>query len=326
MLQRNLSLDILRILACLGVIAIHTSGSPIVHQMVDSGSVWYTECMVLNALARWAVPVFAMLTGFFMLDPQKEIPVKKLFSRYLVRIVISLVFWSFFYAFSLHKPYYPLGSQEGHFWYLEMLIGLYLSMPILRLVARNAVLLNYCCWVWIAFMCYVFLANFFVLPIKLGDILFPRFAGYCLVAYWIKTRFADKNVDKKTVAIIYSLGIVGLFITILAGCRLQNPETAFYSYDAPNVMVTAIALFLFFVRHPLSQGCAGHGLIEECSKCTFGIYLMHLWVLIQIFFRMHRFISSPIPLTIICVGITFSVSFFITWLIRKIPYLNRLIV
>lgn len=325
-MQRNLSLDILRILACLGVITIHTSGSLIVHHMVDLDTLWYKECLALDAIVRWAVPVFAMLTGFFMLDPQKEVSIKKLFSRNLVRIVISLVFWSFFYAFALHKPYYPLGSQEGHFWYLEMLIGLYLSIPILRQVARNEVLLNYSCWVWIAFMCYVFLANFFVLPIKLGDILFPRFAGYCLVAYWLKKRFAEKNENNKTAFIIYSLGIVGFLITILAGCRSQNPETAFFSYDAPNVMVTAIAVFLFFVRHPLSQGCAGHGLIEECSKCTFGIYLMHLWVLIQFFFRLHRFILSPIPLTIICVSVTFTVALCITWLIRKIPYLNRLIV
>lgn len=325
-MQRNLSLDILRILACLGVITIHTSGSPIVHQMVEKGSVWYTECMVLNALVRWSVPVFAMLTGFFLLDPKKEVSFKSLFSRYLVRIFVALVFWSFFYAVSLHKPFYPLGSQEGHFWYLEMLIGLYLSIPILRLIASNEATLKYCCLVWIVFMCYAFMANFFALPIKLGDILFPRFAGYCLAAYWIKTSLSERTSNNNLSVALYFLGAVGLLFTVFVGYRSQNPETVFYSYDAPNVMVTAFAVFLFFVRHPLSHDCTGHGLIEECSRCTFGIYLIHLWLLIQIFFRMHRFIPGPIPLTILCVSVTFFIAFGITWLIRRIPYLNRLIV
>lgn len=326
MLQRHLSLDILRILACVGVVAIHTSGSPIFHQMVERGSSWYIECMVLNGLVRWAVPVFAMLTGYFMLDPQKDIPFKKLFSRYLVRIVVSLAFWSFFYAFLLHKPYYPLGSQEGHFWYLEMLVSLYLFVPILRLISRNSDLLDYCCCIWIAFICYDFLGHFFVLPIKLGDILLPRFAGYCLVACWIKNQLANRNDRKKTVSLIYLLGVVGFFITIVAGVRSQNPETVYYSYDAPNVMLTAFAIFLFFVRHPFSPQGVRRGFIEECSRCTFGIYLIHLWVLIQVFFRLHRCFPSPIPLTIICVSVTFIISFGITWVIRKIPYLNRLIV
>lgn len=325
-MQRNLSLDVLRILACMGVIAIHTSGSPIVHRMVESGSVWYTECMVLNALARWSVPVFAMLTGFFLLDPQKKIPLSILFSRYLVRIIVALVFWSFLYALSLHKPLYPPGSQEGHFWYLEMLVGLYLSIPILRMIASKEGLLNYCCLVWIVFMCYAFMENFFVLPIKLGDVLFPKFAGYCLVAYKIKNSLSERTNNHSISVVVYFLGVVGLLITVYAGYGLQNPETPFYSYDAPNVMVTAFAVFLFFVRHPLSHDCVGRGLIEECSRCTFGIYLLHMLVLIQFFFRLHRFIPSPIPLTIVCVSVTFFVAFGVTWLIRKIPYMNRLIV
>lgn len=325
-MQRNLSLDILRILACLGVITIHTSGSPIVHQMVESGSAWYIECMVLNGLVRWAVPVFAMLTGFFLLDPQKEIPIKRLFSKYLARIIVSLAFWSFFYAASLHKPFYPLGSQEGHFWYLEMLIGLYLCIPILRLVSRNTVILNFTCCVWIVFMCYVFGGHFFALPVKLDDILFPKFAGFCLVAYWMKKYLADKNDHQKEAVVIYILGVAGLLFTIIVGVRSQNPNTVFYSYEAPNVMVTAFALFLLFVRHPLFPNFSDRGIIEECSRCTFGIYVIHLWVLIQVFFRLHRFILDPLPLTVICVCASFIIAFCITWLLRRIPYVNRFIV
>lgn len=36
-MQRNLSIDILRILASIAVIVIHTAGSPVHHHMVEDG-------------------------------------------------------------------------------------------------------------------------------------------------------------------------------------------------------------------------------------------------------------------------------------------------
>ena len=53
--DRNYSLYFLRILACLAVIMIHTAGSPIYHNMVEQGSLWYNECLVMDALSRWSV-------------------------------------------------------------------------------------------------------------------------------------------------------------------------------------------------------------------------------------------------------------------------------
>jgi len=299
---RSLSLDILRIIACMGVIMIHTSGSPIVHQMVEIGSCWYNECLVMNGLFRWSVPVFAMLTGFFLLDPNKKISIDKLFGKYLARIVIALLFWSIFYAVSLKKSIYPFGSQEGHFWYLEMLIGLYLSIPVLRLVAQNQLVLKYFCVSWVVYRCYLFMGSFIVLPFQLQDVIFLRYAGYCLIAFFIKSNLSsNEKYNKQISAVIYMLGGFGLLTTVLGNLLFQVADNPMSCYDSPNVIITAVALFLFFVRHPLRLNNSLSSLIEEVSKCTFGIYLMHLWVLIQVFFRLHRFVPSPIPLSIICV-------------------------
>ena len=177
---RNISLDFLRILACIGVITIHAAGSPIVHHMVEPGTLWYNECLVMDALVRWSVPVFAMLTGFFMLDGNKELPIRKLLTKYVLRMVVALVVWSAFYAATLHMSLLPFGSQGGHFWYLGMVIGLYLSMPILRMIAANKSLLAYFCWTWLFFMCYKFLGRFFALPIDLDNVVFVDYAGFAL--------------------------------------------------------------------------------------------------------------------------------------------------
>ena len=56
--KRNISLDILRVSALLGVITIHTAGSPIYHGIVDLGTLWWMECKIMDVLVRWSVPVF----------------------------------------------------------------------------------------------------------------------------------------------------------------------------------------------------------------------------------------------------------------------------
>ena len=321
-MERNLSLDILRILACLAVIMIHTAGSPIVHGFVSPGTLEFNGCLTLDALSRWSVPIFAMLTGFFMLDSAKELSIKKLFSKYILRLFTALVFWSVFYALTLHKSFYPLGSQEGHFWYVSMCVGLYLAMPIMRMIAANERMLSYFCWTWLAIKCYQFIGNFAILPVNLHDVLFVDYVGYCLFAYYLKSFTREKNVRVG----IYTLGIVGVITTILIPVLSHNDDTVFYHYTAPNVIVTAMALFTFFMHHPICLKESWARAITTISKCTFGIYLVHMWVLIQIFFRLHRFIPNSLILCLVCVPIVFLVGGGISLIISKLRFVNKYII
>lgn len=320
-MSRNVSLDLLRILSCFGVIMIHTSGFPIIHHLVEPGTLWFSECLILDALSRFSVPVFAMLTGYFMLDPQKELSVKKLFSKHIIRIVIALTAWSVFYALSLNMPLYPFGSQGGHFWYLGMLVGLYLSIPILRLIAYSPSVLPYFCWIWLFFMLYQFLGHFVELPYGFDPICFVDYAGYCLWGYYIK-------IIPKVNLLVYLLGFLGLVITIVAALIAQDGETCFFGYSSPNVIAFSLALFCLFEKKVRVKKLNPRirRLIESCSMCTFGIYLIHMWLLIQLFSRIHRFIPQPILLSIICVGVTFCIGWGITYALKRIPIANKYLV
>ena len=203
MKDRNYSLDLLRILACLAVIMIHTAGSPIHHNMVQQGTLYFNECVILSSLSNWSVPVFVMLTGIFMINPHKDISIKSLLSKNLLRIFVSLCFWSLFYAFALNKELLPIGSQEGHFWYLGMVICLYLSLPILRIIAKERKILEYFLVVWFFMMIYKFIGYFIELPIYEFDyLIFVDYIGYCLLGYYLK----DINYTNKLRKIIYSWG------------------------------------------------------------------------------------------------------------------------
>lgn len=92
--ERELNLDVLRVIATMAVIILHVDGK-----------IWYTQLGVDNdrwivanffdGFARWSVPVFFMLSGYFILG--KEIEVPKFYKKRLLRIVLPLLFWSICY-------------------------------------------------------------------------------------------------------------------------------------------------------------------------------------------------------------------------------------
>lgn len=319
MVNRDLSLDILRIIACVGVITIHTAGSFIYHGMVTHGSPEYVMCVIMGAFVRWSVPVFAMLTGFFLLRPDKQLPIRKLYEWNVLHLVASQVFWTCFYALTLHWRWYPFGGQDSHFWYIGMCIGLYISMPVLRIIAADVKVLSYSCWIWLFIRCYLFVGRFVNLPIVFTDFVFTDYMGYCLWGYYI-TQIHLKSWHRK---LIYAFGIAGVLANIIVPFVSSVSVAA---YETPNVICTSIALFLYVIEHPLHISPRIGNWITQLSKATLGVYMVHMFVLIELFSRMYRFIQQPILLTVLCVGAVFVISCGIVWVLKKIPFVGKWVV
>lgn len=307
--ERNISLDILRVLACFGVITIHTAGSPIYHGMVEDGSLWWYECKLIDALVRWSVPVFVMLTGYFMLNPNKELTIENLFRKRVSRLVVALIFWTLFYALTLHWHFYPFGDQNSHFWYMGMCIGLYISMPVLRLIAQNEKVLVYACWIWLFIRTYYFLGNIVELPVVFTDYVFTDFVGYCLWGYYLSTLKLSRKMEYG----LYAIGVLSIMLTGLM-VSLWNIGSA---YEAPNVIITALPVFYYALRHPIKEH-RWTKVITECSKVSLGIYMVHMFVLIEVFFRMQRLIPNPLILIPLCVIVVFGIGGGISLIISKL--------
>lgn len=327
--QRNYTLDILRIIACINVILCHTAGSPIMAGYVTPGTLGYSICVFFTAITRWDIAIFVMLPGFFLIDPRKDLPIKVVLNKYIARVAGALIFWSLFYAVTLHKPIYPFGSQEDHFWYLGMVIGVYLSIPVLRQVALNAKLMRYFLIVWAGFIVYQFIGYFVPLPINVYTQIFVDFAGFALFAYYLRTVFAnptDPAKMRRISHVIYALGAIGLVVLLCVPVITQNDEHFVMNFTALNTFALVTAIFVFCIRHPLTLGPKMGNFISNMSQCTFGVYLVHVWILIQIFNRIHRFVPQTLPLILICVVVTFCVGMVISFFLRKIPFCRKYIV
>ena len=328
--QRNYSIDILRILACFAVVMAHVIGVPIMKHSALPGTFDYNLCLFLIGVRRWGVPIFLMITGFFMLDPAKEVSLKKLYTKNTLRIFTALIFWSFVYALVLHKPFYPLGSQETHFWYLGMIIGVYVAVPILRLIVANPQFMKYLVIAWFCMSLYSFLGSFLTMPFDLQEVPFASYPGYCVLGYYVKYLStltpAEKPNIRRVRHLIYWLGLIGLLVTAVGVVISQNDECVLLGYSSPNMIFCSAAILLYGASHPMKLSGRKAALLLNCSECTFGIYLVHVLILIEIYNRLARFIPQMVPHMVLSILIAFFVGYGVTFLLKKIPVVNKYIV
>jgi surface polysaccharide O-acyltransferase-like enzyme len=328
--SRDYNLDILRILAAFFVIVVHTAGTGLMPgRSYELGTFNWYICLVISSLARWCVPVFVMISGAVFLKPTKRTSIKTLFSKYILRIAIALIVWSLFYSLYFHNPILPLGTGTGnHLWYLSMIIGIYLTIPILQNLPDN--LLNYFIFIWMFFLTYDFLnkmtGNYFIL----GDLEYNFFLGY--IGYFILGHLLyNKQRTKLTNMLIYWAGILSTLMTIFGAIWLsiQGGETnqKFFNYFSPNVLMMSIALFVFITnRKSQIQNQRVRELIYSLSSASFGIYLVHMFVLIQLYSRIVRFVPNPLFFIPLVCLVTFGVSYFIVLIVKRLPIVSNYIV
>ena len=141
--KRNYNIDLLRILAALAVVTIHVSAKQM-YQAEISSIRWMTYNLYDSAV-RWAVPVFVMISGSFLLDPAHTLSPKKLYTQNLLRIITAFFCWSTVCALGnvliLKKPTDSLLKDivfgPDYLWFLYMIAWLYIITPLLRKITLH---------------------------------------------------------------------------------------------------------------------------------------------------------------------------------------------
>ncbi|KAG1261821.1 hypothetical protein G6F65_014792 [Rhizopus arrhizus] len=146
--DRYARLDAARWLAAVAVVLLHSAALIVSDPAAYGGGAWLAANLYDSA-ARWCVPVFVMVSGALLLDPDKPQDALKFYSRRMARICAPLVFWTLFYLtwrtgldwwddgrvdFSFWPRKVVQGEPYYHLWYLYMIVGLYLFAPLARML------------------------------------------------------------------------------------------------------------------------------------------------------------------------------------------------
>lgn len=326
-------LDVLRIVATFAVIMLHVSSLALYSKNMDYG--WYVS-VVYDSMVRWAVPVFVMISGSLFLKPEKEVGVRQILRKYIPRLLTAYAFW--WMSYSLMRACYDtavtgvftfkMGYFLPHFhlWFLPMLAGVYLLIPFLRIIAEDEFLMKYGLTLWGVWMLFSFKllpefpqwSKLFVMNQVVG------FAGYFLFGRWLSTRV----FEKKHCRVVYGAGAVAFGVTI-AGMISVNKSigggnTDFMNTLTPWVAAMSTAVFMVVKENARNAGRARH-IVSYVRKDLFGIYLTHgIWLMLLNVPTLRGLCNIAITIPVLTMVI-FLLSLYTTKLIRKIPFMHRVV-
>lgn len=333
--------DFLRCLGAVAVVTLHCAGATLATDI--PGTARFFILNLLDGGTRWAVPLFVMLSGMFLLDPQKSMPREK-WLGHVGRLAALTVFWSFFFA--LWENYHAhvglewflealislvTGRLHYHLWFLPMLLGLYLLLPLLRAFVKGASrrTLWYAVGLWwVVSVCLGTLYTAF--PGALGqdwlNMLDLRAAagcaGFFLLGYLLKTC----RIDPRRETCLYVLGALSLVVTWAGTWLLSLKGGSFqpllYGDLTPNVSLTAAAIFLLARRLDLGR----HRVWAKLSPLTLGVYLIHPAIIeLGNLFGLPRGewnVAWCIPIQVLLVSVC---AFCAVWLVRHIPKVGKIL-
>lgn len=340
MKQRDFGIDLLRICAAMMVILIHISAECWWSYPYDSTE-WFV-CHFFDSLGRSAVPLFVMISGMFLLHPDKPLTGQMLWQKYCKRILLIFIIWSAGYAMVFYVLWpvlsgYPAGWEtawmmtwKGHYhlWYCKMLLGLYLLMPFLKKITAEKTLMEYFLILTAIFTVIIPILPFEEIKNFMSDTFFSftlGFVGYFVLGYYLKT----VTLAVKMRVLIYLAGIGGLLFTIFGSLYQAYAFAQPYGYydpQLPNVVCMTIAIFVFFQYHANGLANRFHKAVSVVSGCTLGIYLIHPMVMKLLQYFGLALSMAPLYITIpVGTIITFVLSLCIAWCMKKLPIFKHLV-
>lgn len=347
--------DHLRVLAMFLIMMLHAASFCWYDISVRTGS-W----LILNAyksLTDHAVLLFVMISGALFLG--REVPIKKIYSKYVLRMVIAFIVWSLIYAivssyrWGLRAIFETTLASHYHLWFVPMIAGLYICLPILRKFVSSEKIIRYFLVVSFIFAFALptvlnlisdfgtFQVSSYLGGLTLSD--YARFindrldeakiymvvgyAFYFIAGYYLH----NMELNKKQRYILYALGILSLVVTfamtVLDTFHQGLPSDTYHYNFNIGVMFAAFAMFELF-KNIIKGGDGWYSrLIGKLSKYSFGAYLIHalvIEVLAMLGFTAVTF--SPVLAVPVIGIITFAVSFAVSALLNKIPFINKYIV
>lgn len=328
------------VMACLGVIILHCNS---VFWSFPKGLTWYTSNF-LETFFYWPVPVFFMISGATLIDYRDRYSTESFLKKRFFRTGIPFLFWSFIsVVFRVLVSKWPLEGiidiiagiittkYIDIYWFFIPLFTCYLSIPLLSAVKKELRIRSFFFVFICAFILNTFLPTVFALegiPYN-GNLPLPVAGGYIiyiLAGYMI----SHTTLNRKHRAVIYCLGVLGWFLhfhgtTVLsfAAGELTGTMKGYLNFPAVLHSVGVFTAFRYFKWDNISRTYLGR-LISLVSGYTFGIYLMHFYLVILIPIILHFEVGSIVWRTAGAAAI-FVVCAIVSAIVSKIPVIKVLI-
>lgn len=331
-------ISILNVLACIGVVILHTFETGYTS---DANFVFE---VLIRAIAYCAVPVFFMITGATLIDYRERYDTKTFFKKRLLKVIIPLIIWSIIYfiinffkgkfsindlSFKFVFEYFFLVKTNPIFWFFVVIIGIYLAIPVISLIPQESRRKAFLYIIIITFVFNQFLPDLlYHLNLNYNyDLKFPlTYSGwisFIFIGYYI-----DKyEIVKKHRVIIYVLGIIGFLTMVVPTIFIsyhKNESCSWFDeyYDAPCVLYSA-SVFLFFKSKINNNQIVTKIMpfFNFVAPTTLGIYVLH--IAIRDFLR-YFYTYSYFGMNLVLTLSILTICLIVVKIVQKIPGLRHI--
>ena len=334
---RSARFDVLRVGACLAVIVLHLSATIVMEQDLFGTVDWHMS-NAIDAATRWCVPVFVMLSGSLLLDPQRHLSPRAFWEKRISRLLPAMLIWQAVYfswrALYWHQPIslhviahdVVTGRPYIHLYFLYLIAGLYLVTPFLARTLRVLTLpqIRQLILVTAGLSIGANVIDF------LGSSAFTIFVPY--LTYYLAGWYCAQIPVGRPGGYALALGVGVILITVSTALLVTavgfDDRWSFYFYEDfnPAVMITAVAVFLFALSAempPVLQALA-----RQLAPWTLGVYLAHP-IVVELL-RYAYYVAAPmllhppyyIPVTFLA---TCILTFGLVALMHRVPGLRRIV-
>lgn len=360
--KRDISVELIRVVACILVVAIHLSLQVFnqYYSQVDWSRL-FEKCFFTDG-----VPLFFMITGFFIANGRSYKKTwKGVWKKILIPVVIYVLFAQIFYMFITNKQtimwclqnaianlnlqgilrailtgeVIHINSLCAHLWYIFSHIKIVIWMPVLWLICKNEQTPNLARRMIMGFGIFSFIMQdiqkFVTIPadsLKVFTMVDPAIL-YVLFGYEL---FVNKDKIKKN----KKLCIISLILFVIANVAKYKLEMEYmvinnfydivgrssfleWKYTSLNI-ISSICLFMALYSFEIKSERFSK-IITWLSDKTFGVYLVHYLLIAKVdLYKFDKFgkLGEELIYLVLSITITFIASVLVVWLLRKIKELT----
>lgn len=372
--QHIVWLDVVRFIAMFTVVCCHCTDPfnfyPGTAPNIGEIKLWGA---IYGSVLRPCVPLFVMITGALLLPVRGD--ASTFYKKRIPRVFYPFLIWSVLYNLfpwitgllglnpQIILDFFPYAGEEVmrqsfsvsleyilmipfnfsilavHMWYIYLLIGLYLYLPVfsawVEKASERAKLMFLLAWGVTLLLPYYyqFVSNYLWGTCSWNSFgmlyAFAGFNGYLLLGHYLK------NLEwslKKTLTIGIPMFAVGYAVTFLGFRHITAlPEYTdemlelFFTYCSLNVVMMTIPVFMLAKKVKVNSERMKKAL-ANLTVCGFGIYMIHYFFTGPSVVLM-RAIDMPIGLQIpVAAILAFAVSWGLVWLIYRAGNVAKYIV
>jgi len=347
--KRYFGIDLIRVIACFLVMLTH-SGE--IYYINDEGGLIKDDNNiypgVINSLSRVCVPLFVMISGYLLLPMKTDYStfLKKRFTRVSFPFIAFCIFYDIYYyirgRYTLGEMFWNIpgillnyGTAVGHLWFMYMIMGVYLYIPIItpwiQTAKKEHFYYYFVVWIISSFSCYIHLfygdvwGHAFWNSTNLVQSFLGDF-GYAVLGAFIKLHLKEKNLYILGL-ILYLIGtgvtMFGYFFMRDAATTTKDIEIT-WQFDSTNLVVSSFGIFLLLRKIECKNETISK-IFNDIALKSYGMFLIHVF-----FVDLYKYLlDAPNQFPLWCIFVvailTFMTSYLVIKVISYIPFSQYII-